>query len=74
MQIRWSTAAAQDFFRIIEYIQRDNAGASRRVADTIYENVGSLGEFPHRGRIGRLEGTREIADTFTPFHRGLSSG
>jgi toxin ParE1/3/4 len=46
MQIRWSTAAAQDLFRIVEYIHRENAPAAQRVAKTIYENVGSLRSFP----------------------------
>jgi len=67
MQIRWSTAAAQDLFLIIEYIRRDNAPAAQRVAKTIYDNVGSLGDFPHRGRPGRVEGTRELPIPSLPF-------
>jgi len=46
MQIRWSTAASQDLFGIIEYIRRENAPAAQRVANTIYENIGSLSSFP----------------------------
>ena len=67
MQIRWSTAAAQDLFRIVEYIHRENAPAAQRVAKTIYENVGSLSSFPHRGRLGRVEGTRELPVPSLPF-------
>lgn len=37
MQIRWSPAAAQDLFHILEYIQQDNRAAAQRVAATIYE-------------------------------------
>jgi toxin ParE1/3/4 len=67
MQVRWSTAASQDLFQIIEYIRRENAAAAQRVAKTIYENVSSLGLFPHRGRLGRVEGTRELPVPSLPF-------
>jgi toxin ParE1/3/4 len=67
MQIRWSAAATQDLFQIIEYIRRENPPAAQRVANAIYGNIGSLGSFPHRGRIGRLEGTRELPVPSLPF-------
>lgn len=67
MRIRWSPIASQDLFRIIEYIRRENASAAQRVAKTIYENVGSLSSFPHRGRQGRVEGTRELPVPSLPF-------
>jgi toxin ParE1/3/4 len=67
MQIRWSAAASQDLFRIIEYIRRENAPAAQRVAKTICENIGSLSSFPHRGRLGRVEGTRELPVPSLPF-------
>jgi plasmid stabilization system protein ParE len=71
MEIRWSPAAAQDLFHIIEYIRRENVAASRRVASAIHEVVGSLSSFPHRGRTGRVEGTRELA-LFTPIYYCVS--
>ena len=67
MEIRWSTAASQDLFRIIEYIRKENAPAAQRVAKTIYDNIGSLNSFPHRGRMGRVEGTRELPIPSLPF-------
>jgi toxin ParE1/3/4 len=67
MQIRWSTAASQDLFRIIEYIRRENPPAAEPVANTIYEDVGSLRSFPYRGRKRRLEGTRELPVQSLPF-------
>ena len=67
MQIRWSTTASQDLFRIIEYIRRENAPAAQRVAKAIYENVDSLNSFPFRGRMGRVEGTRELPVPSLPF-------
>jgi plasmid stabilization system protein ParE len=46
MQIRWSPAASEDLFHIVEFIRRENAPAAQRVAETIYEHVGSLSSSP----------------------------
>jgi len=35
MQLRWSPAAAEDLFRIVEYIRQENAPAAQRIAKTI---------------------------------------
>ncbi len=67
MQIRWSPAAAEDFFRIVEYIRQENPPAAERIAKTIYESAGSLKTFPYRGRAGRVEGTRELPLPSLPF-------
>jgi toxin ParE1/3/4 len=67
MQIRWSAEAAQDLSLIVEYIHKENALAAQRVANTIYENVGSLGSFTYRGRQGRVQGTRELPVASLPF-------
>jgi toxin ParE1/3/4 len=67
MQIRWSPAAAEDLFRIVEYIRQENPPAARRIAKTIYESAGSLKSFPYRGRTGRVEGTRELPLPSLPF-------
>jgi toxin ParE1/3/4 len=67
MQIRWSTTLAEDLFRIVEYIRRENAPAAQRVATAIHENVGSLSSFPYRSRLGRVEHTRELPVPSLPF-------
>jgi toxin ParE1/3/4 len=67
MQIRWSPAAADDFFRIVEYIRKENPSAAERIARTIYDAAGSLKSFPNRGRPGRVEGTRELPLPPLPF-------
>jgi toxin ParE1/3/4 len=77
MQLRWSPAAVEDFFRIIEYIRQENAPAAQRIAKTIYESAGSLSHFPKKGRTGRVEGTRELPLSPLPFvvvyriHKGI---
>jgi toxin ParE1/3/4 len=67
MQLRWSPAAAEDLFRIVEYIGQENAPAAQRIAKTIYESAGSLKSFPNKGRKGRVEGTRELPLPPLPF-------
>jgi addiction module RelE/StbE family toxin len=67
MQIRWSSAAAEDLSRIFEYIRPDNPSAAERVVRTIYDTAGSLESFPYRGRVGRVDGTRELVLPSLPF-------
>jgi toxin ParE1/3/4 len=60
MKIRWSSEAAADFAGIVKYIHKQNPSAADRGAHTIYENATSLESFPNRGRLGSVEGTREL--------------
>jgi len=68
MRIRWTAPAASDLTDICDYIRdHDAPAAARRVAPTIYERVASLAQFPHRGRAGRRQGTRELVLPSLPF-------
>ncbi len=67
MQVRWSPAAAEDFFRILEYIRQENSPAAQRIARAIYDSAASLKTFPFKGRVGRMEGTRELPLPPLPF-------
>ena len=67
MKIRWSPEAADDLERIFRRIHQDSPAAARHVARTIYERVAMLKEFPMRGRIGRIEGSRELVLTPLPY-------
>src|ERR1017187_5768573 len=60
MQIRWSPDAAADLESIMTYICRDNQSVAQRVGQEIYERLSALGDFPYSGRLGRVEGTREL--------------
>jgi len=66
MRIRWTAPAAEDLYRIIRYIRRDNPGAARDMAKAIYDGCHSLTRFPNRGRPGVEPGTREVV--FAPLH------
>jgi len=65
MRIRWTTTAADDLVRIVEYIRKDNPAAARRVAQTIYQSIARLERLPHVGRIGLAPNTRELV--FAPW-------
>lgn len=67
MRLRWTTPAAQDLYRIVQRIQRDNSAAAARVASTLYDGCGSLKDFPFRAREGRIEGTRELVFPGLPY-------
>lgn len=67
MVIRWSAEAATDFAGIVEFIHKDNPAAGDRVARVIYDSATSLGSFPNLGRVGRVEGTRELVLAPLPF-------
>ena len=65
MRVRWTTIAAGDLAHIVDYIRKEDIAAARRVAQTIHGNVAGLRTFPHRGRIGLAENTRELV--FAPW-------
>jgi toxin ParE1/3/4 len=67
MRVRWTTDAADDLERICDYIAESRAESARRVAQSVVERIGTLEEFPHLGRSGRVEGTREIVFPPLPF-------
>jgi toxin ParE1/3/4 len=67
MKIHWSPEASADLTAIIQYIHQENPTASRRVTERISRTLNQLKAFPHLGRPGRLEGTRELVFSPLPF-------
>lgn len=67
MRVRWTTDAADDLERICDYIAETSPDSAHRVAATIVEGIASLRTFPNRGRLGRVEGTRELVFAPLPF-------
>ena len=66
MRARWTTDAADDLERICDYAE-DHPDSARRVAQSVIERIGTLETFPNLGRVGRVQGTREIAFPPLPF-------
>jgi toxin ParE1/3/4 len=67
MRVRWTPPAANDLYEIVQHIQEDNPTAATEVAEAIYDGCGSLRKFPRRGRVGRIEGTRELLFPGLPY-------
>jgi addiction module RelE/StbE family toxin len=67
MRVRWTTDAADDLERISDYIAKSRPESARRVAQSVVERIGTLEMFPHLGRSGRVQGTREIVFPPLPF-------
>ncbi len=60
MQIKWLKAALQNLESEADYIARNNAQAAQTVVLRIHTAINLLCENPNLGRLGRVEGTREL--------------
>lgn len=67
MRVRWTSDAADDLERIADYIAEDRPDTARRIALDIVQSVDALDTVPNRGRLGRIEGTRELVLVPLPF-------
>ncbi len=60
MKLRWTRAALSDLSQIAAYIRQDNPIAARKVVAAIRDKILPIEDWPHIGREGRIEGTREF--------------
>jgi len=67
MLLKWSAFAFADREAIFDYIEADNPKAAVAVDDRIESCVEGLAVFPEMGRKGRVEGTRELVISRTPY-------
>ena len=67
MKIFWKAPALFDLVDIREFIDKDNPSAAKRVAINIKESANKLAINPFIGRIGTLDGTRELVVTKLPY-------
>ncbi len=68
MNLVWQPQALEDLKSIQNYIAADNPTAAKRiVVATVSVVHDQLTAFPHSGRPGRIEGTRELVVPKTPF-------
>jgi toxin ParE1/3/4 len=65
--LRWSLGAHRDFRNIIEWLSDHNPEAASRIADRIQASVGMLKTHPRLGRLGRVDGTRELIISGSPY-------
>ena len=68
MNLTWSPEAIDDLLSIRQYIAQDDPGSAIKIVAAIVHLVEQqLPRFPHSGRPGRVEGTRELIVPSLPF-------
>jgi toxin ParE1/3/4 len=67
MRIRWTPAAAADLQQISNYLKDHHPHYRQPTMRKVYAAIQSLKEWPHRGRAGREEGTRELSFSPLPY-------
>ena len=67
MILEWSVLALGDRNAIFDYIEAESPRAAIDIDDRIRETVERLAEFPESGRAGRIDGTRELVISRTPY-------
>ncbi len=67
MQVRWLRKALRNLEQAYAYIAKDDPEAAIRTILKIQVAVDQLGQFPLMGRVGRVEGTRELVIANTPY-------
>ncbi len=67
MQLRWTTAAADDLEGIAEYLFEKSPQNAAQLICKIYEAPSTLKSYPNMGRPGKKEGTRELVIAPLPY-------
>jgi len=73
MKLVWSALAYTDRLQIFDYIEADSPQAAVLVDERIQSQVEQLIHFPESGRIGRVEGTRELVIVTHPISSRIAS-
>lgn len=63
MKIVWTEPARQDLRQVFEYIAEDNPKAAGKLLLVIKVRAVLLQANPHMGKMGRVDGTRELVIT-----------
>ena len=67
MSVLYTRQARDDLVGLIDVISEDNPGAAERMARRIRDVVKHLARMPMMGRVGRVDGTRELVIPGTPY-------
>jgi toxin ParE1/3/4 len=67
LKIVWLQRASDDLESIEDYIGRDNPTAADAIAERILAAVDMLRDQPSAGRPGRVNHTRELVVSSTPY-------
>jgi toxin ParE1/3/4 len=67
LRIRWTIQASKHLEDAYEYVFNENPSAAEKQLDAIQRAIEQLINFPEMGRLGRVEGTRELVIQGTPY-------
>ena len=67
MTIKWLRKALRNLEQAHAYIAKDDPAAAAQTILKIQRAVAQLATFPNMGRSGRVEGTRELIISSTPY-------
>jgi toxin ParE1/3/4 len=67
VKIGWTEVAISHLRAACDYVAADNPTAAEEVLRRIFSAAEFLVQHPNLGRMGRVEGTRELVITGTPF-------
>jgi toxin ParE1/3/4 len=68
VRLRWTNESITDLRAIHRYVARDDRDSADRLVRRIRSAVlAQLPQFPHSGRPGRVNGTRELVVSGTPY-------
>ena len=67
MKICWTAVATNDLKSVHEYLSEHASARADTIVDRILAGIDVLEQYPSLGRQGRLDGTRELVITGTPF-------
>ncbi|MBW4674125.1 MAG: type II toxin-antitoxin system RelE/ParE family toxin [Desmonostoc geniculatum HA4340-LM1] len=67
MQIKWLRRALRNLEQAHRYILKENPKAAQEVILKIQVAASQLENYPFMGRPGRVEGTRELVISSTPY-------
>jgi toxin ParE1/3/4 len=66
-RIRWAPSAVDDLEAIRDYLRANHPSFAQPTIQKLYQLARSLKRFPHRGRIGQVENTRELVTAPLPY-------
>jgi toxin ParE1/3/4 len=67
VKLRWTDGAVEDLQAARDYLETENPRAAWEAISRIMSAVERLEQFPQMGRSGRVDRSRELVVTGTPF-------
>ena len=67
MKIRWTPRASKQLEAIYSYVADHSLQVAETLVEQLYSAIKILERYPESGRRGRIEGTRELVVTNSPY-------